>query len=749
MIRKLLSPIIFCLAAMLLIGVSTTAQVGIGTVSPDPGSLLDIESTDKGLLIPRVSIANLNTIAPITGGATESLLVYNTNISTGKGYYYWDGSQWVSLNSEDWKLRGNLGTDQNNDFVGTLDDEALTFRTNNIQRFRVANDDQVLAMANGSAARPFYSWNADQTMGFWRSGTRQMDMVINGSTFFNANANTGGGSDLEWSFNPGGVDMNLRVETDNNANSLFVHGEEDNVGLGTNAPNSSAQLDMAAINKGILINRVALTATNVASPVTAPAEGLMVYNTANSSSGSTEVLPGFYYWDSTKWVAMGGTNGRDWSLEGNAGTNAATNFLGTTDATALVLRTQNLERMNISADGNAAIGSAPYGNVGLRVNKAGEDFGVLGETNSASGAALAGFESGSGDGVTGQNSGMGTGVFGYAAQNYGVLGLTPYTGGVYLTAGVVGWGSGMNNANGLIAVTSNVATSQQSVAFRAISGGTTSYSPTTVLNIGVNSNSPELAFYGQTEGPITTYGNLDAAEFTTNYTGIQTDPDGRDPRAYLAGYRSNATTPLGSGQTYYGAYLYSGGVNSNASYAYAGARHNGINYKIIGNGIVSTIVEGTQEDDKRIMFAPEAPEVLFEDYGTGRLINGSATIQIDPIFSKNIVVDQQHPLKVFIQLEGDCNGVYVTNKTASGFVVKELKGGNNTVDFSWHIVANRKDDFARNASEGSAYSSLRFPDAPSLIAPSGSKGTQIKDDKANATLATLQSVANSSPSKGN
>jgi hypothetical protein len=63
------------------------------------------------------------------------------------------------------------------------------------------------------------------------------------------------------------------------------------------------------------------------------------------------------------------------------------------------------------------------------------------------------------------------------------------------------------------------------------------------------------------------------------------------------------------------------------------------------------------------MFAPEAPEVLFEDYGVGQLINGEAITSIDPIFSNNSHVDSNHPLKVFIQLEGDCNGVYVTNKS--------------------------------------------------------------------------------------
>jgi hypothetical protein len=68
-----------------------------------------------------------------------------------------------------------------------------------------------------------------------------------------------------------------------------------------------------------------------------------VYNTATAGSGSTAVTPGYYYWNGTKWVAFGGTNGKDWSLTGNAGTAIGTNFLGTTDNVALQFRTNNVQ----------------------------------------------------------------------------------------------------------------------------------------------------------------------------------------------------------------------------------------------------------------------------------------------------------------------------------------------------------------------------------------------------------------------
>lgn len=48
---------------------------------------------------------------------------------------------------------------------------------------------------------------------------------------------------------------------------------------------------------------------------------------------------------------------QNWSLTGNAGTAPATNFLGTTDAKPLVLRTNNKERLRITTDGKIGIGT--------------------------------------------------------------------------------------------------------------------------------------------------------------------------------------------------------------------------------------------------------------------------------------------------------------------------------------------------------------------------------------------------------
>src|SRR5690554_1494957 len=72
------------------------AQVGIGTSAPSTSAQLDIVAENKGILIPRVELTDVNTFAPITGTQEESLLVYNTRDRNDvtSGYYYWADNQW-------------------------------------------------------------------------------------------------------------------------------------------------------------------------------------------------------------------------------------------------------------------------------------------------------------------------------------------------------------------------------------------------------------------------------------------------------------------------------------------------------------------------------------------------------------------------------------------------------------------------------------------------------------------------------
>ncbi|QQX76816.1 MULTISPECIES: hypothetical protein [Aequorivita] len=134
----------------LMLSFNTFAQVGIGTTSPDSGSILDISSTNKGVLLPRIDIANLNSLSPLTSGA-EGMLVYNTNTSTGPGFVFWNGSSWTPVGdgngTDAWGRTGNTGTipgtGAGQNYLGTSNSQDLVIATDGAERMRVLSNGNV------------------------------------------------------------------------------------------------------------------------------------------------------------------------------------------------------------------------------------------------------------------------------------------------------------------------------------------------------------------------------------------------------------------------------------------------------------------------------------------------------------------------------------------------------------------------------------------------------------------------------
>jgi hypothetical protein len=139
-------------------------------------------------------------------------------------------------------------------------------------------------------------------------------------------------------------------------------------------------------------------------------------------------------------------------------------------------------------------------------------------------------------------------------------------------------------------------------------------------------------------------------------------------------------------------------ANGHGSYAYVAYYNSGTNYKITGSGTVSTIM--ATREGKKNLFAPEMPEAYFEDCGEGQLANGHCRVNLEKLFSDCITVNAEHPLKVFVQLMDDCNGVYV-KRDAAGFDVYELQGGKSNAQFSWRVLAKWKGN-----------ENVRLPEAP-------------------------------------
>lgn len=143
------------------------------------------------------------------------------------------------------------------------------------------------------------------------------------------------------------------------------------IGFGTSTPRGALEINSAT--NGFIPPQVALTTTTASTPVVnpqtagVPIVGTVVYNTATAGAGGTAVTPGYYYWNGSLWLRLITGANSDWALLGNAGTVTGTNFLGTTDAIDLRIKTNSTDRWNISNTNNGQLQAYSLGTAALPV----------------------------------------------------------------------------------------------------------------------------------------------------------------------------------------------------------------------------------------------------------------------------------------------------------------------------------------------------------------------------------------------
>ena len=131
---------IFLLVKTIIVFSAAFAQQGVaintdGTV-PDNSAMLDIKSTTKGILVPRMTASQRTAIVSPAMG----LLIYQTDGTAG--FYFFNGSTWAPLSTaaqgplSGWATTGNTGTDSTINFIGTSDGNPLVGKANGEQVFR-------------------------------------------------------------------------------------------------------------------------------------------------------------------------------------------------------------------------------------------------------------------------------------------------------------------------------------------------------------------------------------------------------------------------------------------------------------------------------------------------------------------------------------------------------------------------------------------------------------------------------------
>ncbi len=429
------------------------------------------------------------------------------------------------------------------------------------------------------------------------------------------------------------------------------------------------------------------------------------------------------------------TNTPFWKVTGNSGTTSGTNFIGTTDGQALVVKT------NGSAATNERLRflTTPQIVVNRTTAQSGDLFSVYGTSaasainsvasqtdfpingySTAANAGLYGENTGSGQGILGSNSSTGVGVYGISANtsSIAVFGYNQ-TAGIAVGATSTG-GTAMSAITNGTLVTAIRGLNQNATGTGIIGLGNNITGGTVLAGgSGIAANGSAAGLYSIGTNTSTGIGVMAGG---SNVTGINNTGSGEGVAANglhfgVSGYATSSSP----GNNNWGGYFDNlGTVNG---YAYVAGRTGGVDYAILSGGTKSTMVVD-ENGDNRVLFCTEAPEVLFQDFGTGKLEKGRAHITIDPLLAKNISAG--HTVKVFVQLEGNCNGVYVANKSNAGFDVIELNGGASNVTFSWQIIGNRANTFDTKGNLQNAFADVRFPVGPARIKPVVAKPLELR-----------------------
>lgn len=410
------------LLSLLLIPFFALSQIGVNTTTPN--AMLDVSSTNQGMLVPRIALTSAidaaTVINPQGGALQTSTLIYNTATAgtspnaVSPGFYYWNGTRWISLGAvPDWQLTGNTATNDpaapvtygtstiaaGENFIGTTDGQDLVIATDNIERMRIKNGTGFIGVGT---ANPFYKLHVrsdDPAITLNSESFSSGGMGVRGWAANTAGSGTGG------SFTGGDTGITARAEAGSFAGSsvginasavgtagtrvggyFFASGGTNNyailtpqtggfVGIGTQTP--THRLEVSEFTAGV----PALLAVN-SSTTTVDGTGIRGFSVNNPGYGIGGSFEGGYRGITAEGAGSSYT-GTVYGIQGNAtgtaGTRVGGYFTASGGTTNLAVHANG--RVRIS-DGTQAAGrvltSDAAGNASWQQSAIQNIVGVLG-----------------------------------------------------------------------------------------------------------------------------------------------------------------------------------------------------------------------------------------------------------------------------------------------------------------------------------------------------------------------------------
>ena len=316
-----------------------------------------------------------------------------------------------------------------------------------------------------------------------------------------------------------------------------------------------------------------------------------------------------------------------------------------------------------SAGINYGIHSISYstdgrGIAGVAIATTGENYGIIGRSYSINGTGVYGWA----DATTGINYGVfgrsystnGRGIAGVAnattGENYGIIGRSYSINGT----GVYGWADATTGIN------------------YGVFGRSYSSNGRGVTGVAVATTGDNFGVYGRS--------------YSTDGSGVSGLAEAATGITFGVLGRSYST----DGRGVYGAAFATTGI----TYGVLGRSYSTDGYGVysVGNfaasGSKSCVVKTSR--GPKLMYCQESPENWFEDFGEGRLIEGRAHIELDPLFLETVIIDDQYPMKVFVTpRDMECKGLAVI-PGQTGFDVGELLYGTSNAPFSYRVAAKRR-----------------------------------------------------------